>query len=106
MMFGKNPFTVESDKLTLKFEPAIPNYLIGEDRKVKAMFLGSVPVTYSFDGIKDYIPGEYEIGAIVLTYKNNTLINVYNGAVEDTAAADVRDGKVKSIEVSVIKKEH
>ena len=106
MMFGKNPFTVESDKLTLKFEPAIPNYLIGEDRKVKAMFLGSVPVTYSFDGIKDYIPGEYEIGAIVLTYKNNTLINVYNGAVEDAAAADVRDGKVKSIEVSVIKKEH
>ncbi len=106
MMFGKNPFTMEGDKLTLKFEPAIPNYLIGKDRKVKAMFLGSIPVTYSFDDIEDYIPGEYEIGAIVLTYKNNTLINVYNGAVEDTAAADVRDGKVKSIEVSVIKKEH
>ena len=63
-------------------------------------------MTFSLDTTEDYIPGEYEIGAIVLTYKNNTLINVYNGAVEDTAAADVRDGKVKSIEVNVIKKQH
>ena len=38
--------------------------------------------------------------------KGFALGNFNNGAVEATAAADVRDGKVKSIEVSVIKKEH
>ena len=76
------------------------------DKHGQPILTSSHMFRFSKKFIKDYIPGEYEIGAIVLTYKNNTLINVYNGAVEDTAAADVRDGKVKSIEVSVIKKEH
>ena len=104
MMFGKQPFNNENGKLSLHFEPAIPKYLIGAERKVEAMFLGHTPVTYSFDKEEDYIPGDYTIKEIRLTYKNNTLINVYHDTLEADAAADVRDGKVKGIEISVIKK--
>ena len=104
MMFGKHPFTSEGGQLQLRFEPAMPAYLIGADKKVEAMFLGHTPVTYIFDCEDDYIPGDYTIKEIRLTYKNNTLINVYHDTLEADAAADVRDGRVKSIEITVTKK--
>ena len=104
MMFGKNPFRYEKDALSLHFEPAIPRYLIGADKRVEAMFLGNIPVTYLFDKEEDYIPGDYTVAGMKLTYKNNTLINVYSDSLEADAAADVRDGKVKSIEITLVKK--
>ena len=104
MMFGKNPFRYEKDTLSLHFEPAIPRYLIGADKRVEAMFLGNIPVTYLFDKEEDYIPGDYTIAGMKLTYKNNTLINVYSDSLEADAAADVRDGKVKSVEITLVKK--
>lgn len=104
MMFGKNPFRYEKDALSLHFEPAIPRYLIGADKRVEAMFLGNIPVTYLFDKEEDYIPGDYTVAGMKLTYKNNTLINVYSDTLEADAAADVRDGKVKSLEITLVKK--
>ena len=62
------------------------------------------PDTYLFDKEEDYIPGDYTIAGMKLTYKNNTLINVYSDSLEADAAADVRDGKVKSVEITLVKK--
>ncbi len=104
MMFGSEPFKSVGGRLSLQFVPAIPSYLIGSDRRVEAMFLGNTLVSYSFDKEEDYIPGEYEIREMKLTYKNNTIISVYGEVLESDAAADVREGRVKSIEITVVKK--
>ena len=101
MMFGLHPFTVEGGELTLTFAPLLPSYLVGEDKQVKATFLGTIPVTYLLADKKAYIPGEYTVQKITITYQDGRSEAV-NGASLDAARAQaVRDGDVAEIMVEI-----
>ncbi|MBP5153071.1 MAG: hypothetical protein ILP13_09195, partial [Lachnospiraceae bacterium] len=104
MFFGSKPFTYENGSLNLSFAPTIPSYLLNEERKVTVMFLGSTPVTYEFDETADYIPGNYHVEGITLTYKNGTVVNLTGGKITGPAAEDVRCSRVSGLKVSILKK--
>ncbi len=101
MMFGQQCFRAEDGKLTLAFAPALPEMLVGEERTVEAMFLGSTKVIYHFAEKKDYLPGEYRVTEIKLKYGDGSTYQTVNGVIGNLAACDVRDGKVWQIDVSV-----
>ncbi|MCD7840986.1 MAG: hypothetical protein LUG56_00785, partial [Lachnospiraceae bacterium] len=118
MMFGKQPFAMaEKDKtLTLALSPALPAWLIPADGIVEARFLGNATVRYHFSEQKDYLPGQYEITKMILRYadmeedngsglalsasEENVLEMEFDtGILPEKAALDVRNGKVKKMEV-------
>ncbi len=118
MMFGKQPFAMdEKDKtLTLALCPALPAWLIPADGIVEARFLGNTVVRYHFSEQKDYLPGQYKITKMILRYadmeedngsglelgasEERVLEMEYDtGILPKKAALDVRNGKVKKMEV-------
>ncbi|MCD7764064.1 MAG: hypothetical protein LUI14_12905, partial [Lachnospiraceae bacterium] len=118
MMFGKQPFAMdEKDKtLTLALSPALPAWLIPADGIVEARFLGNTTVRYHFSEQKDYLPGQYKITKMILRYadmeedngsglelgasEERVLEMEYDtGILPKKAALDVRNGKVKKVEV-------
>lgn len=99
MMFGKQPFCMENDKPVLKFTPALPACLIGDDCTVEAMFLGNTRVVYHFAEKKDYIPGEYSVTEMKLKYVDGSAYQTANSVIGSLAAYDVRDGKVEQIDI-------
>lgn len=101
MMFGKTPFVMEGDALSVKFAPVLPEYLIPEDGIVEAKFLGSIDVTYHLGEKKDYIPGEYSVEGITVLYEDET-VATFAGAIYGQTANDIRNKKVKSIDVNII----
>lgn len=101
MMFGRNCFTEENGKLVLRFAPAIPARLLGEEKTVSATFLGSTPVVYHFAEKKDYIPGEYNVLEIKLRYGDGSVYQTTNPAIGNLAVYDVRDGKVEQIDIVI-----
>ena len=101
MMFGKNPFTCVDGKLALQLQPILPDYLIPEDGVVEAMFLGKTRVFYNFASKKNYVPGQYAVKSVKLTYKDGTVCDVEGGIVEGDAAVAVRDGQVAKIELTI-----
>ena len=101
MMFGKKPFTCVDGKLALQLQPILPDYLIPEDGVVEAMFLGKTRVFYNFAGKKNYVPGQYAVKSVKLTYKDGTVSEVEGGIVEGDVAVAVRDGQVAKIELTI-----
>lgn len=101
MMFGEQPFGVEDETLVLRFEPVLPSYLIGEDRKITAMFLGQTQVCYSLDQQGDYIPGNYTVETMELQYFGGNKCKVMQSALVGKLARDVRDGKVEKLIVKI-----
>lgn len=101
MMFGKNSFYTEDGELKCKFTPAVPKYLIGADRKVTATFLGKTVVEYNFAEAKDYIPGEYAITGMDAVYESGVRVSVTTDTFAGQTVRDLREGKIKKIEVTV-----
>lgn len=101
MMFGKQPFTVEKGKLNLRFQPAIPKYLIGKEKKVTAMFLSSIPVTYQLKEEADYIPGQYNIESIDVVYEGGSHYTTTHETVSGKLAEDIRKQKVSAIHIKL-----
>ncbi|MCD7735582.1 MAG: hypothetical protein LUI07_01210 [Lachnospiraceae bacterium] len=110
MMFGEKPFDLDEKDgtLTLSLRPALPAWLIPEDGIVEARFLGNTIVRYHFPEQKDYLPGQYEIEKMNLMYDGSRSscgsddgagIGYDTGVLPETAALDVREGKVQTIEV-------
>lgn len=99
MMFGKHSFFSENGELSLSFEPTLPECLVGEERTVRATFLGKTEVVYHFAEQKDYIPGEYTVTEIKLQYRDGSVYQTINPVIGNLAARDVRDGKVERITV-------
>ena len=97
-MFGKEPFAMKDGALALTLQPILPAYLIPEDGKVEASFLGNISVSYQFAAKKDYIPGEYTVEKIVVTYKDGRTVES-NGCVTGADAEAIRDGLAESIVV-------
>ncbi len=100
MMIGEAPFKVEEGVLTLSFTPALPAYLIGEDKTVKCQFLGDIEVVYSFTEKKDIIPGTVHVMDITLTYKDGTS-KVAEGKLVGKMAEDVRSHQVSKIDIKL-----
>ncbi len=101
MMFGKNVLSMANDELVFAPAPAIPAYLIPSDGKVCTKLFGSIAVTYCFDKVKDYYPGNYKITEMEVTYKNGSVITAVDGCLKGKAAKDIRDGKVNSIIINI-----
>lgn len=101
MMFGKDYFFIDNNELKCKLSPAMPAYLIGENKKVKATFLGKTVVEYNFAENKDYIPGNYTITGMDAVYENGVKVSVLSDTFAGQTAKDLRDGKIKCITVNV-----
>ena len=100
MMFGKAPFAMTENGLAVTFAPALPEYLIPEDGVVEAKFIGSTLVTYRFAAKKDYIPGQYSVGKITVTWKDGSVVE-FNGCICGKDAEAVRNGVAESIIVEI-----
>ena len=101
MMFGLHPFAVKGGKLTLMFSPLIPSYLIGEERRIEATFLGKTKVIYHLAEKKDYIPGEYEVTQMKLYDAAGKVQTVEGGALSGETAETLRNGEIEKIEVMI-----
>lgn len=99
MMFGKNPFVMTENGLTVQFAPALPEYLIPEDGMVEAKFIGKTLVTYKFQEKKDYIPGQYEITNISIKWNNGDVTDA-EGCICGKDAEAIRNGD--AVEIAVI----
>lgn len=103
MLFGKL-FTVENGSLTLTFTPVLPAYLVGENRRVEAMLLGSAKVIYELEETGDYFPGNYTVEQMELAYPDGSRYRTAQGRLTGTAAEDVRSGRVTQITVKLMRK--
>lgn len=101
MMFGLRPFAVQDGKLSLTFAPLLPAYLIGEDKKVEAVFLGKIPVCYHLAERKDYLPGGYEVTEILLTCADGERRKIEGAVLPEALAKEVRDGEIGKIDVII-----
>lgn len=101
MMFGRKPFDMEQDKLTLRFAPAFPDYLVGKKKEITAMFLSSIPVTYEMEEERDYIPGSYQVVSVDVVYPDGNHYTTTDGCITGKLAEDVREKKVSSIYVKL-----
>lgn len=99
IMFGKNPFVVKNGKLCLEFLPVIPDYLLDDNLSIRARFLGHTDVIYHVPEKKNFYPGNYGIYKMQLTDHNGSTVCRKGNILEGQTAAEVRDGKVKQIEV-------
>ena len=96
MFFGKTPFILQDGALALRFTPFLPDYLIPEDREVRAKFAGSCEVIYRIAPGVQVVPGQYRITGMVLDgqpYPGDTL--------PASAAEAVRSGLVHQIIVQI-----
>ncbi|MCR5031371.1 MAG: hypothetical protein K6A92_00765 [Lachnospiraceae bacterium] len=103
MFFGKNLYTLEDGELKARFAPALPAYLIGEDKQVSAVYMGNTRVTYHFDEVSDFYPGTYDIREIRITDENNDTFFAPDG-IKGEMAEKLRSGAYKSIDIKVAKK--
>ncbi len=98
MMFGPHPFSMETGELKLRIMPLFPEYLIGEEKKIQAVFLGKIPVVFYLAEKKAYIPGGYEI-KIRIIRQDSSMEEYENGIISGIDALAVRNGEVKQIQV-------
>lgn len=101
MMFGRCPFTQQEGELKLKFEPAIPQYLSGDERQVRAMFLSTIPVTYTLKKGGDYFPGSYRIESMDVVYPDGNRYTTTKDCITGKLARDVRDRLVTAIHMTL-----
>ena len=98
MMFGKAPFTYQKGVLSLRFQPLIPEYLIGEET-VEATFLGSIQVVYQLPDKGMITPSNAKVSSYEITTKQGEEITVACNTIEGALANSVRDKEVSKIRV-------
>lgn len=100
MFFGKCPFYMEHDKLYLRFVPAIPEYMIPENGNIMGTFLGEIAVNYHIKGVKELIPGSYEISKYILHFSDKE-VEITGDALCDSVALQVRNREVRAIDIFI-----
>ena len=91
MMFGHTPFREEDDKLVFALQPVIPSYLLDQERRVEAVFLGKVRIVYHVDAEDaDYIPENYEVVQYCLTGEKDKEIHIYQNQIMGEEAENIR----------------
>lgn len=100
MMFGKQPFTYQDEKLSLQLKPLIPDYLIG-DTSIEAMFLGTIPVTYILPDKETVTPYNTKVIAYEITTNTGEVIRVDSEVIDGELAKNIRNRKVSQIRVTL-----
>ncbi len=98
MMFG-DFFKKDEKELRLTFSPLFPSYLVGEEKRIEAMFLGNTKVIYHLAENRDYVPGQYEIERMEVLYRNGDTFYTERGYFEEKESKEIRDGKIEQIQV-------
>ena len=101
LFFGPQPFRQEGGELRLVFEPFIPGYLMPEDRRVEAAFLGRVAVTYSAPGLSELIPGKTRPRRFRLVGKDGKAEAVEGSFLPQAQALRVRSGDITAINITM-----
>ncbi len=101
MFFGERMFGLDQGKLFFEFAPAIPEYLVPEDKTISAMLLGHVKVTYHLSAKADVIPGRYQITRALIRMNNGQCLELHSGKLGPAAAENLRNGLIQSIELEV-----
>lgn len=101
MLFGEKPFAFENGELACRFQPVLPSYLIGEDQRVCAKFLGQTKVTYRLADRADYIPGGYRIESILVTRSDGATVTVDDCVLCGPLAHDLRRGSIPLLEIKL-----
>lgn len=101
MFFGKKYFTEENGELTFRPEPCMPKYLIKDGGSVEATLLSDTKLRYEFAEVKDYIPGQYQIGKITLVDVDGAETVCPDGKVTGELAHAIRDGRIAEITVEI-----
>jgi hypothetical protein len=108
MNAGPNPFFLnEKRELNLKFSPILPAWLFTKKAKggfpknsYAFNFLGKVLVVYNNPRMKDTVgPNAPKVRFIILRYENNEKIELRKDIIEWPYSKDIRDGKVKSVNI-------
>ena len=95
MFFGSEPFQYDGARLSLRFRPALPEYLIGNRQAVSATFLGTIAVTYHLSELPALIPGSYRISGYCL----DSEVRISSDCIPEKWAKQVRSRRVKKIDV-------
>ncbi len=100
MMFGEL-FTYEEGRLTVRFSPVLPEYLVGDGKRVEAVLLGHTKVVYEMEEKKDYFPGSYKVESIELCYRDESSYETKQGILTERRAMDLRQGKVSRVTIKL-----
>lgn len=98
MMFGKNPIRKQNEELYCKWEPVIPAYLIGEDKRIMATYSGFLPITYELPCVKNYYPGSYCITKQQVAYIDG-MEETFKDCLPQKVVEAIRSKIVRSIQV-------
>ena len=101
MFFGPNPFRMGEGGLELHFNPCIPDYLMGKEGTVQAMFLGHIPVTYHAAGLSALCPGRTAPASWKLTVAGGQVLTAEGPCLSCGEAGLVRDGLITEIEITM-----
>ena len=108
MNMGLKPFSLNKEgRLELAFEPILPSWLFTS--KAKGLFaartysfklFAKILVTYHNPKLKDtFGPQGVKAQKIVLSYPDRQVIELAGGVLSEVNAMEVREGKLKSIDV-------
>lgn len=98
LMFGRL-FSLEDGELTISFEPVLPAYLVGKEKRVEATLLGKTRVIYETEETRDYFPGSYRVTSMELHYKDGSIYRTSQGTLSGPIAEEVRGGRVTEIKI-------
>lgn len=108
MNLGGHPFALdEQGALTLRFDPLLPSWLFTDKaqgdfpaRTYSFKLLAKIMVTYHNPKLKDTFGNQgVKAQKIVLAYPNGKHVEIAGGFLSESLALDVREGKLKNIDV-------
>ena len=102
MMFGRTPFSYNEDGMVFALKPLLPDYLLGKNGVVEAMFLGRTKVIYHVkkDG-RDYIPGNYQVTEYAVSTGKKQTTHIYGDVIKGNLVEAIRAGEVTQIDVYI-----
>lgn len=98
MMFGKTPFVLKDERLSMTLQPAIPKYLINDTCRIEAMLFSTTKVIYHLEEQVDIIPNNYVVKEIQITWENGEIQQVIGDVMEHEVAIKIRQGKATKMD--------
>lgn len=99
MFVGKNPFAIIDGRLTLSFNPVLPEWLFDEENKVSFNFLGRCLVTYHNPSRKNTYEMDLTKQRIVISMPEGNTVEIQGNVIEKEYAKLIREGKVNKIDI-------
>ncbi len=100
MMVGPQPFTVQDGQLGLEFRPALPGWLFDDQGVLRFTFLGAIPVITHNPARRDtFGPHAVQPVRYTLETEDDQPVDVAGDRIGAPYAADIRAGRVKSIDI-------